>query len=710
MVMATGSPSSKATSIPWTHSDSLVDPFPNTEWIALDIETTGLNFLDDDLVLIALSDGERAHLIDVREIPDEVLGEWLRAELFPRHRLIIHNALFDLPWLFHRSGPVLVETYDTMVQQQLLQAGVFGPESLADCVRHYFDVELDKELQTSFDGGDLTEAQLEYAALDAYWTYRLFTAQRPRLEREGLETVSYIERMATPVFAAIRAVGLGVDPVRHAEVIAEYQKEAEEAGLKIVELLGEPHARRQYALLARMRETHQAWEQEYQRKRAEWEEEWRTNQTRWEESAGLLGATTGDPFATWWVQNRFHDLKLQPKYQEPMGLRRFRAVKEKEWKQRNPEPEKPPDGITPLNPNSRDHMLPALADIGIHLPDYSSESIAKAVMTTRAKGKLEVLKAIQDYKKAAKAVSTYGEKFLERRWSDGKFHYEIRQTVSSGRPATAKPNVNQIKNGPLRRVIVPPPGMAMVVADYSQMELRLLAELSRDPVMIRTFQDGIDIHSYTASQVFSVTEPTKDQRKAAKAVNFGIAYGMGAKTLQENLIEEEVFLSLEECQRVIDGWKEMFRVGWEALESWRAHGVEHGWIATAFGRKRWFPRDADPTSVQREAGNHVIQGTNADITKIAMAIAQRDLLPLGGTVVMNVYDELVAQAPRERIQEALPIVKRAMEDAARLVLKEVPIAVDAVATTSWNEDDLLEGATDGSAGGEQRHQQHRPLE
>ena len=93
----------------------------------------------------------------------------------------------------------------------------------------------------------------------------------------------------------------------------------------------------------------------------------------------------------------------------------------------------------------------------------------------------------------------------------------------------------------------------------------------------------------------------------------------------------------------------------------------------------------------------MIQGTNADITKIAMAIAQRDLLPLGGTVVMNVYDELVAQAPRERIQEALAIVKRAMEDAARLVLKEVPIAVDAVATTSWNEDDLLEGATDGSA-------------
>lgn len=675
--------------VPWEASSTLTDPYPDSEWLALDIETTGLNWLDDKLVLIALSNGTSAYLIDVRQHSRESIGTWLREELYPRHKLIIHNALFDLSWLFDYSGPSTVQTFDTMVQQQLLQAGHFGPESLADCVEHYFRTELNKDLQTSFDSAILSDDQLRYAALDAYWTWQLKHQQATRLERQGLATVSYIEQMATPVFAAMRSVGLGVDEEVHATVIAEYAKQAEAHGMAIIDALGEYHARRQWSIIEKVREVHDLWQSSYDRNRAEWERQWQENQERWEREGGLLGAAVGDDFPHWWSAHRFHDQTLQKKYQEPMGLRRYRSMKERAWKQNNPEPEKPAEQITPLNPNSRHHMLPILEEIGVPLPSYKGEDIAAARMKTRKREHQRLLQTILDYKSNDKAVNTYGARFLARRWSDGRFHPEYRQMVSSGRPASSGPNVNQIKRGPLRRVIVPDEGHLFIAADYSQMELRLLAELTGDPQMIQAFVDGQDIHTHAAVTVFGVETPDGEQRSAAKTVNFGIAYGMGPRALQMNLMEQGIYLTIKECARIIEGWKENYSTAWVGIEGWRDHAVEERWVATAFGRKRWFARDLQDDSVRREGGNHVIQGSNADITKIAIARAQRDLIPLGGSVVMNIYDEIVATVPEAHAEEGRFIVSNAMIQAAEMVLTRVPVVVDPIISRSWSEEDAV---------------------
>lgn len=647
--------------------------------------------MDDQLVLIALSDGNTVHLIDVREAEEEDLRDFL-LDLFTNHKLIIHNAMFDLPWLFHRSEIAMVETFDTMVMEQMLTAGLDVEVSLAACVKRYFNEDLDKELQTSFGEGELSEEQLTYAALDAYWTYRLSERQFEEIDTNHLRTIMLIERNATPVFAAMKESGLAVDLKAHARIIDDYRDKALEYGERLLEALGPHHAKVELPKLEKMREAYQDWEARHAHALSSFATEWGAHQEAFDGLGGEIAAAAGDPFAAWWLGNKYHDQKLQPKYKEPMGLRRFRAVKEREWKKENPNPGEPPTGIAPLNLNSSQQMVAALNSAGIKISSYGADAIAEALVKSKNQKHIAILKDIQDFKRNETAVKNYSQKFLDRRWSDGKFHPEYRQYgAASGRPSAARINVMQIKRGPLREVIMPDSDRyVFIVCDYSQMELRLLAELTGDPVLIEAFVKGLDIHTETAISVLKAEDPSKEQRNAAKAVSFGIPYGGGPHMLQSKLMEQGQIIPWGEAKEIIDGWQEVHAVAWEGIESWRDHAVEQGWIATFFGRKRWFPKDAPPGNIRREGGNHVIQGTNADITKIAMAQIHRRLLPLGGMVKLNVYDEIVAQVPYELRHEGAEIVRQGMIEAAQLVLKRVPVEIDLTISQSWSEEDAID--------------------
>lgn len=631
-------------------------------------------------MLLTLASPRETIIYDVRQLEPEALREWLAREVLTRP-LLIHNSAFDLSWLFYLAGAACPLVWDTLLAEQLLHAGLTLGHRLADLCQRYLGQTLDKELQTSFSlEGELLPAQLEYAARDVQGLFAIREQQAARIAQEGLLVPWTIEQAATPVFAAMMACGIGLNAERLGLIVAGHQRDLEAATLEIVDVLQLPWATRELRRIDDMRHELRRWLDQLETVRQEAEQGWQLH---------MAPGASPPPF---FAAGRFDDQTRHKESGEPLGLRRFRAMRERDWRQRNPRPEKPPEGVKLINIGSRDQVLPALADLGIDLPDFTLESIETALLGVKlADDQRRILQALKRHKAAKKQVEAFGDKLLEKRRGDGKLHAEFRQYgAASGRPSASSPNVLQIPHGAHRSAFIPDVGHVFIICDYSQIELRILAELSADPGMLAVFAAGEDPHTDTARVVFRLEEVKKEQRDAAKVVNFGISYGMEAAGFRAAMIENGVVYSYPQAKKIVKDWRQARAVAWAALERWRDTAVRERRISDGFGRARWFPQDYDESALRREAGNHVIQATNAGITKLAMALIQPQLLQLKGTIVLNVYDELVAQVPAACAQRAADIVQEGMRRAALTVLKQVPVEVDCCISPSWSEDDAIE--------------------
>ena len=299
---------------------------------------------------------------------------------------------------------------------------------------------------------------------------------------------------------------------------------------------------------------------------------------------------------------------------------------------------------------------------------------------------------ILEYRSYQKLYSTYVEGLLKVIGPDGRIHSTFNQTEArTGRLSSDNPNLQNIPirtelGSQLRGFFVARPGCVLVDADYSQIELRILAHITGDEHMQEAFRSGQDIHRSTAAKIYGIPleEVTPRLRTAAKAINFGIMYGKGAFSLSEDL-----GVSMREASSFLKNYLDSFPKVDSYMEKTIADAKEKGYVSTLFGRRRALPELASSnfavrTSGERMARNTPIQGTAADVIKLAMVHVWRRLRAeqLESRLILTVHDELIVEAPEAEADTAARILKEEMKDCVRFA---VPLETDVRQGKSWLE-------------------------
>ncbi len=324
-------------------------------------------------------------------------------------------------------------------------------------------------------------------------------------------------------------------------------------------------------------------------------------------------------------------------------------------------------------------------------------STAAAVLESLS-GSHEIVGLILEHRGIAKLKSTYVDALPKMVNPDtGRIHTSYNQAGAiTGRIASSHPNLQNIPirtelGRRVRRAFVARPGWRLVAADYSQVELRVLAHICQDPALLQAFRQGLDIHATTASTVYRIplNHVTKDQRRFAKSVNFGLLYGMSAFRLAR-----ESDLTLAEAEQFVKAYFDSYPLVRGYLDDTIRQATERGWVETVMGRRRYFPalqqQARGRTSAlarqraEREAVNFPIQGTAADIIKVAMIDLNRALQreEFRAVMILQVHDELVMEVPEEEVEPVRALAVEVMEKAYDL---RAALKVDTAVGANWLE-------------------------
>ena len=305
-------------------------------------------------------------------------------------------------------------------------------------------------------------------------------------------------------------------------------------------------------------------------------------------------------------------------------------------------------------------------------------------------GRHEIIDYILRYRTIAKLKTTYIDGMVDLIKEDGKIHTTFQQTIAqTGRISSTNPNLQNIpirtEEGRLiRKAFVPSKGSVLLDADYSQIELRVLADLANDEVMLDAFKHGADIHRKTASEVFKVDfdKVTSLQRSNAKAVNFGIVYGIGDYSLSKDL-----HITRKEAKEYIENYLNTYKGIKQYMEDIVAIGKEKGYVETIMKRRRYIPELKSKNYNVRSFGERValntpIQGSAADIIKVAMVKFYNRLNEenLKAKLILQVHDELIVDCPEDEREKVLEIMKDVMTHAVDL---KVDMKIDVNSADNW---------------------------
>ena len=308
----------------------------------------------------------------------------------------------------------------------------------------------------------------------------------------------------------------------------------------------------------------------------------------------------------------------------------------------------------------------------------------------KLRGSHPIIQEILDYRQLTKLKSTYVDGLGKVIGPDGRIHTCFQNTVTAtGRLSSTEPNLQNIPirtelGAQLRKMFVAPAGRVLVDADYSQIELRLLACMAGDQAMIDGFNSGEDIHRITASQVFGVPqeEVTPQMRRSAKAVNFGIVYGISPFSLSQ-----DIGVTVAQAKEYMEKYFQHYSGVRSYMDGVVARAKADGYVTTLFARRRWVPELKSSNFNTRSFGERValnapIQGTAADVIKAAMIRVRDRLLAQGlkGRLVLQVHDELIVECPQEEAEAVQRLVKEEMEAVVSL---PVPLVADTAAGKSW---------------------------
>jgi len=354
-----------------------------------------------------------------------------------------------------------------------------------------------------------------------------------------------------------------------------------------------------------------------------------------------------------------------------------------------------------FNLNSTQQLSKALFEtLKLTPPDSSNRTkvggySTSADVLTDMQDQHEVIGLLLEYREVSKLVSTYLEALPRQiNKQTGRVHTSFNQTGSvTGRLASSEPNLQNIPTRTdlghrVRRAFIADPGSLLVSVDYSQIELRIVAHMAQDQAMLEAFRAGQDIHAATAAAIYNVPieEVTKEQRRHAKAINFGLIYGMSAFGLTRS-----TELTLAEAENFVKAYFDKFPGVKRYLDNIRKVAAEQGYVETMLGRRRYFPQLKQQSAAQqiraraeREAINAPIQGTAADIIKAAMIRLPEALHSAGlsAKLLLQVHDELLLECPREELHETVRITQDVMENAYRL---DITLETDATWGHNWAE-------------------------
>lgn len=352
-------------------------------------------------------------------------------------------------------------------------------------------------------------------------------------------------------------------------------------------------------------------------------------------------------------------------------------------------------GQSLINIDSQQQLRKALEKYGLPLENTREETLQKN------KG-LPIIDAILDYRKANKLISTYAETLLEKiSPHTGRLHTDFRQMVSTGRMSSSNPNLQQIpRQQKYRSCFVAPEGYSLLTADMSGAELRILGNLSQDPVFVEAYATGQDLHTRTAAEVFDVPydKVEKHMRTAAKAINFGLCYGMSSVGLSKRLKIPE-----KEAEIMINKYFARYKGVKRYLDKAGNDAVRNRYSLTISGRRRYYnmppydhpDRNKIKRGIERQGKNAGIQGSNADTIKEAMSMLVKRLEGYDARLILTVHDEVVVEVRDDQKYDVAPIVANSLIDGFGKYFSTISMDTDTLIGPCWLKDSC-EGNVNGS--------------
>jgi len=338
-----------------------------------------------------------------------------------------------------------------------------------------------------------------------------------------------------------------------------------------------------------------------------------------------------------------------------------------------------------VNLDSPMQLLQIFKKLGEDMPNTSELNLRRSTHP--------LAKKLLEYRAYEKMITSFGETILEKiNEITGRLHPDFLQLgADTGRFACNNPNLQQIPaDSGFRSCFIATPGFKLITADYSQIELRIMAEVSDDPAFLKAFHEDIDLHSLTASQMFRVPigKVNKDKRFQAKSINFGLMYGRGPVSLGN-----QIGLSVDEARKLLDVYFSSYKKVKRWLDDIGRQAVRNKYVRTLGGRRREFvlPERSHPeydrliSAIERQGKNMPIQGTSADITKYAIAYIFQELTKqkLDAHLIHTVHDEIVVEAREDTVEKVAGIIEQNMIRAGEKLLKKVPVKVDIYISNCW---------------------------
>ena len=577
-----------------TRSDELaraVELLQQEPFIGFDTETTGLDPHTTQLRLIQLATPAACFVIDCQRFSPGELRPALDLLAAPQPIKIAHNARFDAKFLLKNFGVRLGAIFDTLLASQLISAGDEDDRhGLEPVVARVLGQSLDKTEQVSDWSGELSEAQITYAARDASILIPLQKQLAHKLAEMQLTTVAQLEFDCVMCVAAMELAGVCLD------------------------------VERWRALLVQIKIKHD-----------------------------IIAAE---------LQSELGEAPPQ------MGL--FAAA------------------APTINLDSPTQVKAALARLGIEAENTRETTLGRLARQHPVVAKLF------EHRGLSRSLSSYGENILGFiNPVTHRVHPDFRQIgTPTGRITSSSPSLQQIPNTPeYRSCFRAPEGRKLVVADYSQIEMRVIADFAEDPVLLAAFESGEDLHSATAATMFKtpLAEVTPQQRAKAKGLNYGLVYGMGSEGLAWRLE-----IPTAEAEKLIESYFTAYPSIGRWLNNAAATAVREKESRSIAGRLWRFKYDVTDRSqlgaLRRVGKNAPIQGSASDIFKRAMTVLDAALVEryAGRALIVNsIHDEIVVECDEALATEIKPIVEAKMIEGAKQFLKRVPIVVDAVITESW---------------------------
>jgi DNA polymerase-1 len=658
--------------------------------IALDTETTGLNPRTSKVVTIQFGTVRNAFILDCRPFYDaspDVQALWKQnlQELIDVCPLVIgHNLKFDYKMVYHHFGVKLDRVADTMLQELVLYGvGIGSAENMGikvnmlDTASRY-GLRVSKDEQKwwiDLDTRDawsqpLPDTQLAYCAQDVFIPQQIYAKQCVELASKSLTASADLENACLPAIARMELDGCFVDRERWEQIITQKSKQRSELAIEL-----------QAALTPIIRE---------QRETVYEEEKWQFE--AWLQALDLLTTNTR---AKWEEGNT------------GLNWGTYKSNVLKKWRIENPRPKTPELDKGPINIGSHVQLKIALKGLGVCVESTDSEHLKPFTKTIPIVGKLA------KWKELDKFVNAFGDNILQKIDTDNRIHPNYNQIgAATGRMSCSQPNWQQIPSHEpdetsLRRCVIAETGNVLLTADFSNIEARILADMSQDENLLAFFQKGGDLHCTTARLMFGLDatdielkgthevpalelKPGLAYRSVAKTINFGLVYGMSPVKLAKTLgvakeVAEELFMRYFEAYPGVAMW----------LKEASSQALQQGYSLTLAGRKRFYEVKPEPRydeeimewerflekrslwyrtngSYERQAKNAPIQGSNADITKYALVLLYRHM-PSYVKLVACVHDEVVLECPTEKAHAVAKLLATAMYKACKKYLHTVYI-------------------------------------